>query len=58
MTTAAFAYSDLLPTGPDETPYRLITDEGVSTIDSPAGRLLQIDPKDLTARVKASPANA
>ena len=39
MTTAAFAYSDLLPTGPDETPYRLITDEGVSTIDTPAGRL-------------------
>ena len=47
MTTAAFAYSDLLPTGPDETPYRLITDEGVSTIDTPAGRLLQIDPKVL-----------
>ena len=24
-----FRYSDLLPTGPDETPYRLITTEGV-----------------------------
>jgi fumarate hydratase class I len=47
VTTAAFAYSDLLPTGPDETPYRLISDEGVSTIDTPAGRLLQIDPKVL-----------
>ena len=28
MTAAAFAYSDLLPTGPDETPYRLLTDRG------------------------------
>jgi fumarate hydratase class I len=24
-----FRYSDLLPTGPDETPYRLVTTEGV-----------------------------
>lgn len=33
MTTADFRYSDLLPTGADETPYRLVTTEGVSTIE-------------------------
>ena len=33
QTPAAFLYSDLLPTGTDETPYRLITTEGVSTLD-------------------------
>lgn len=31
MAAADFLYSDLLPTGPDETPYRLVTTEGVST---------------------------
>ncbi len=39
-----FAYADLLPTGPDQTSYRLLTTEGVETIDSPAGALLQVDP--------------
>ena len=29
-----FAYSDLLPTGPDTTEYRLITTEGVSTFEA------------------------
>jgi fumarate hydratase, class I len=43
----AFAYSDLLPTGPDETPYRLLTTEGVSRVDTPAGRILQVDPAAL-----------
>ena len=47
MTDVAFAYSDLLPTGPDETPYRLLTREGVSTVDTPAGRMLQVDPQVL-----------
>ena len=27
-TMSEFAYSDLLPLGPDETEYRLVTDEG------------------------------
>ena len=31
---ADFAYSDLLPTGPDETPYRLVTTEGVSAVEA------------------------
>ncbi|WP_104107944.1 fumarate hydratase [Nocardioides sp. 616] len=33
-TGPEFRYSDLLPTGRDETPYRLITTEGVSTFEA------------------------
>ena len=29
-----FAYTDLLPLGPDETPYRLLTTEGVSVVEA------------------------
>ena len=32
---AEFAYEDLLPVGSDETPYRLLTTEGVRTVDGP-----------------------
>jgi fumarate hydratase class I len=35
MADAEFHYSDLLPTGKDDTPYRLVTTEGVSTIEVP-----------------------
>jgi len=31
---AEFRYSDLLPIGPDETPYRLLTTDGVSTFEA------------------------
>ncbi|MDH2414936.1 fumarate hydratase [Nocardioides sp. CER19] len=45
-----FLYSDLLPTGADETPYRLITTEGVSTFDVPQAdgttrTFLQVEPE-------------
>ncbi len=42
-----FTYSDPLPTGPDQTSYRLLTTDGVRRVDSPAGRLLQVDPSVL-----------
>ena len=43
-----FAYSDMLPIGADETPYRLLTTEGVSTIEGPDGRtFLQVAPEAL-----------
>ena len=43
-----FAYSDLLPTGADDTPYRLLTAEGVSTVEGPGGRtFLQVEPAAL-----------
>ncbi len=45
---AEFAFSEILPLGPDTTPYRLITADGVSTIDTPAGRFLRIEPEVLT----------
>jgi fumarate hydratase class I len=42
-----FRYSDLLPTGPDETPYRLVTSEGVSTVAAAGRTFLQVDPEAL-----------
>ena len=49
MVDAEFRYSDLLPIGPDETPYRLVTAEGVSTVETtgPDGEtqtFLRVDP--------------
>jgi fumarate hydratase class I len=44
-----FAYSPLLPVGPDRTGYRLITTAGVGTVDGPGGRrFLTIEPEVLT----------
>ncbi len=43
-----FRYSDLLPTGPDDTPYRLLTTHGVQLLDGPGGRrFLQVAPEAL-----------
>ena len=42
-----FAYSDLLPSGPDETPYRLITTDGVSTVEAAGRTFLQVEPEAL-----------
>ena len=43
-----FAYSDLLPLGPDDTEYRLVTDEGVETFEAGGQRFLRVDPLALT----------
>ncbi|MEZ0068939.1 fumarate hydratase class I [Streptacidiphilus sp. MAP12-20] len=42
-----FAYTDLLPLGSDETPYRLITAEGVSTFEANGRTFLQVEPEAL-----------
>src|SRR3954447_12781803 len=42
-----FAYSDLLPTGADDTPYRLLTTEGVSTVEAAGRTFLQVEPSAL-----------
>ncbi|MGL5927353.1 MAG: fumarate hydratase, partial [Dermatophilaceae bacterium] len=43
-----FLYSDLLPLGTDETPYRLVTTDGVDVLDGPGGRrFLQVAPEAL-----------
>ena len=46
---ADFVYSPLLPLGPDETEYRLVTTDGISVVDGPGGRqLLTVEPATLT----------
>jgi fumarate hydratase, class I len=42
-----FEYVDLLPLGPDETPYRLLTTEGVSTVEAAGRTFLQVEPEAL-----------
>jgi fumarate hydratase class I len=43
-----FRYRSMLPLGPDETPYRLLTTEGVRTVEGPGGRtFLEVDPEVL-----------
>ena len=44
---ADFTYSDLLPIGADETPYRLLTTEGVQTVEAAGRTFLQISPEAL-----------
>lgn len=43
----AFAYSDLLPVGEDTTPYRLVTAEGVSTVEADGRTFLKVEPEAL-----------
>ena len=45
MSDPDFHYSDLLPLGPDETPYRLLTSEGVSTFEADGRTFLEVDPE-------------
>ncbi|MET3961056.1 fumarate hydratase class I [Marmoricola sp. OAE513] len=40
-----FRYSDLLPTGKDTTPYRLVTTEGVSTFEADGQTFLRVSPE-------------
>jgi fumarate hydratase class I len=42
-----FHYSDLLPLGDDDTPYRLLTTEGVSTFEADGRTFLKVDPEAL-----------
>src|ERR1700742_1192706 len=48
-----FDFTELLlldanPGGPHDTPYRLVTTEGVSTFDTPQGRFLKVEPSAIT----------
>src|SRR4051794_39896031 len=43
-----FAYSDLLPLGQDDTEYRLLTTDGVSTFEAGGRQFLQVEPAALT----------
>ncbi|HET7351422.1 MAG TPA: fumarate hydratase [Marmoricola sp.] len=44
-TEPEFRYSDLLPLGADETPYRLLTTEGVRTVEAAGRTFLEIEPE-------------
>ncbi|MFW0784418.1 fumarate hydratase [Gordonia sp. CPCC 206044] len=44
-----FRYADLLPSGADDTPYRLITTEGVRTFDVDGRTFLEVAPEALQA---------
>ena len=45
---ADFAFTEMLPLGPDDTPLRLLTTEGVSSFDTPEGRFVKVAPEALT----------
>ncbi len=45
---AEFAYTDLLPTGPDETEYRRLTTDGVDTVEAAGRTFLTVEPEVLT----------
>ncbi|MYJ80377.1 MAG: fumarate hydratase, partial [Acidimicrobiaceae bacterium] len=44
----AFAYSDMLPLGADDTDYRLVSTEGASTVEAAGRTFLKVEPEALT----------
>jgi fumarate hydratase class I len=48
MGMPEFNYEDLLPIGPDETEYRLVSNDGVSTFMAQGKEFLQVDPIAIT----------
>jgi fumarate hydratase class I len=45
---AEFAYQDLLPIGADDTPYRRLTADHVTTVEAAGRRFLEVEPEALT----------
>jgi fumarate hydratase, class I len=43
-----FTYQEILPLGPDETPYRRLTSDGVSTFEAAGHTWLRVEPEVLT----------
>ncbi|MBP3357585.1 MAG: fumarate hydratase [Opitutales bacterium] len=48
MATPPFEYQKMFPLGKDDTKYRLLTKEYVSTVDFEGKKILKVDPKGLT----------
>ena len=49
-----FAYSDLLPLGPDNIEYRLISTEGISTFEADGRTFLKIEPSAIRLLTRAA----
>jgi len=49
-----FSYEDLLPVGPDQTEYRLVGTEGVSTFTAQGMEFLQVSPEAITTLTSAA----
>ena len=49
-----FVHQELLPLGPDTTEYRLITTEGVETVETPVGNFLRVSPEAITTLTSAA----
>ncbi|GGM54781.1 fumarate hydratase class I [Longimycelium tulufanense] len=47
-TTTTFQHTDVLPLGPDQTEYRLVTTEGLRPVEAAGRRFLEVDPQVLT----------
>ncbi len=43
-----FEFTELFPLAHDDTPFRLVTTEGVSTVETPLGTMLKVDPSAIT----------
>ena len=42
------AFTEILPLGHDDTPYRLVSTDGVSVVDTPLGPFLEVTPEAIT----------
>ena len=51
---ADFVHQDLLPLGPDTTDYRLLTTEGVETVETSVGQFLRVSPEAITTLTSAA----
>jgi fumarate hydratase class I len=51
---ADFVHQDLLPLGPDTTNYRLLTTDGVETVETSVGNFLRISPEAITTLTSAA----
>ena len=45
---AEFAFTEILPLGPDTTQYRLVSTEGVETVETPLGTFLKVSSEAIT----------
>ena len=51
---AEFVHQDLLPLGPDTTDYRLLTTDGVETVETSVGQFLRVSPEAITTLTSAA----